>query len=444
MKGRRALVFALAIMIVLLGSALAAGVARYGSPRALLLRVRAEFGLIEARDPYVPTPLPTTVVLAQAEVEPTQTPVPTELPPTATPTEPLPTATPEPSAQPTATPTTTSTATPTPTMTATPTPAYLPAGDAVALSGLDHHWQTWSNCGPATLSMYLSYYGVRVSQEEVRKVVRPNWEDKHASPYDLAEYARGQGLNALVRVNGDAERLRLLISNGVPVMAPTWYIDYKGEQMGHYRLLTGYDDEAGEWIVWDSLEKRGVNRDQPYTGVRMSYEELETLWPVYNRRYIVVYDDARAEVVHDVIGEDLDDEIMWRRSLERAEAWLAAEPESAFAWFTMGTNLLHNGRSDEAAAAFDRARIIGLPHRMMWYQFGAFEAYYNVGRHDEVIALADATIRVTSDVEELHYWRALALEAKGDLDGARAALRTALEKKHNYTAAREALERLGE
>ena len=108
----------------------------------------------------------------------------------------------------------------------------------------------------------------------------------------------------------------------------------------------------------------------------------------------------------------------------------------------MGTNLLHNGRAQEAAAAYDRARVIGLPYRMMWYQFGAFQAYYEVGRYDEVIALADATIRVTSDVEELHYWRALALEAQGDLDGARAALRTALEKKPNYEAARVALARL--
>jgi tetratricopeptide (TPR) repeat protein len=427
------------VMVLLFALTMAAGVVRYGSFQALVLRVRAEFGLMEARDPYVPTPLPTPIAPAVAQAETassaTATPLPTATA-TSTPTEAPSTATPEPSAQPSPTPTATATA--------TATQAYLPARDAVALGGMDHHWQTWSNCGPATLSMYLSYYGVRLSQEEIRTVIRPNWEDKHAGPYDMAEYARAQGLNALVRVNGDAERLRLLLSNGVPVMAPAWYIDYKGEQMGHYRLITGYDDEAQEWIVWDSLEKRGVSADQPYAGVRIGYKEMETLWPVYNRLYIIVYDDARAEMVHGVIGEDLDDEIMWQRSLERAEAWLAAEPENAFAWFTLGTNLLHNGRSEEAAAAYDRARIIGLPYRMMWYQFGAFEAYYNVGRYDEVIALADATIRVTGDVEELHYWRGLALEAKGDLDGARAALRTALEKKHNYAAAREALERLGE
>ena len=48
---------------------------------------------------------------------------------------------------------------------------------------------------------------------------------------------------------------------------------------------------------------------------------------------------------------------------------------------------------EEAAAAFDQARQIGLPWRMLWYQFGPFEAYYETGRYDEVIALADATLQ---------------------------------------------------
>jgi tetratricopeptide (TPR) repeat protein len=312
------------------------------------------------------------------------------------------------------------------------------------LTGFAHEWQTWNNCGPATLSMYLSYYGSALLQDGVRQAIRPNWEDKHADPYEMAEFARGEGLNALVRVNGDAERLRLLLSNGMPVMVATWHIDSKGEQMGHYRLITGYDDVAQEWIVWDSLETRGVSADKPYVGVRLSYEELERFWPVYNRIYLILYDDAHADAVQGIVGEDLDDETMWRRALEDSEAWLSGEPENGFAWFTLGTNLLHNGRPEEAAAAYDRARLIGLPYRMMWYQFGAFQAYYQVGRYDEVIALADATIRVTSDVEELHYWRALALEAKGDVAGARDALRTALDKKANYAAARVALARLGE
>ena len=41
--------------------------------------------------------------------------------------------------------------------TATPTPWTIPA--TASLSGIRHAWQTWNNCGPATLSMQMSYFG---------------------------------------------------------------------------------------------------------------------------------------------------------------------------------------------------------------------------------------------------------------------------------------------
>ncbi|MBN1399598.1 MAG: C39 family peptidase, partial [Anaerolineae bacterium] len=277
MARRRILPLVLALLFMLGVSALVLGVLRYGGPRGLILRVRAEFGLEETRDPYVPTPLPTPTARPTRTLTatPTSSPTPADPDPTATSESSAApsvtsTATGEPSAPPSVMPTATSTDTARPTFTATTTPAFPPSGAAVALSGLRHEWQTWNNCGPATLSMYLSYYGSALLQDGVRQAIRPNWEDKHADPYEMAEFARGQGLNALVRVNGDAERLRLLLSNGMPVMVATWHIDSKGEQMGHYRLITGYDDVAQEWIVWDSLETRGVSADKPYVGVRLA------------------------------------------------------------------------------------------------------------------------------------------------------------------------------
>ena len=52
---------------------------------------------------------------------------------------------------------------------------------------------------------------------------------------------------------------------------------------------------------------------------------------------------------------------------------------------------------------------------MLWYQFGPFRAYYETGRRDEIVALADATLRTAKHVEELFFWPAgLAQKAKGD------------------------------
>ena len=89
-------------------------------------------------------------------------------------------------------------------------------------------------------------------------------------------------------------------------------------------------------------------------------------------------------------------------------------PDDPFAWFNLGTDLTALGRYEEAASAYDQARQLGLPWRMLWYQFGPFRAYYETGRYDEVIALADATLRTAKHIEELYYWKGLAQHARGD------------------------------
>jgi tetratricopeptide (TPR) repeat protein len=62
---------------------------------------------------------------------------------------------------------------------------------------------------------------------------------------------------------------------------------------------------------------------------------------------------------------------------------------------------------------FDEAFRLGLPFRMLWYQFGPYEAYYHVGRYRDVITLADDTAESTEEVEETNMWRGLAYAALG-------------------------------
>ena len=88
---------------------------------------------------------------------------------------------------------------------------------------------------------------------------------------------------------------------------------------------------------------------------------------------------------------------------------------------------------------YDQARVLGLPWRMLWYQFGPFRAYDAVGRYDEVLALADATLATTPHIEELHYWRGRALQALGDVEAARQSYQAALEVNANFAPAHEAL-----
>ena len=87
----------------------------------------------------------------------------------------------------------------------------------------------------------------------------------------------------------------------------------------------------------------------------------------------------------------------------------------------------------------EHARSLGLPWRMTWYQFGWFEAYYQAGRYDDVLALADSTIKVTTDIEEMYYYKGLALKVKGDIDNARANFQLALQHNPNFGPAQVAL-----
>jgi tetratricopeptide (TPR) repeat protein len=271
--------------------------------------------------------------------------------------------------------------------------------------------------------------------------LKPHWDDKNVSPHEMADYARSQGLSALVRVNGTAELLRRYVDAGIPVLVETW-LDHDGG-MGHYRLVVGYDDAARQWLVYDSYISDGIDPKGPYPGIRIPYGEMDRLWRAFNGTYVLVYDQARAAAAQQILGDEADDALMWQRSLERAQAEAAASPDDPLAWFNLGSSLAAQGRYAEAASAFDQARVIGLPWRMLWYQFEPFQAYYEAGRHTELLALADSVIATAGNIEETFYWRGKALQALGDADGARQAYQRAAELNSNYAEAQQALAEFG-
>ncbi len=80
----------------------------------------------------------------------------------------------------------------------------------------------------------------------------------------------------------------------------------------------------------------------------------------------------------------------------------------------------------------------------MWYRTGPYWAYFYTQRYYDVIGLATATLGAMSEpvLEESFYWRGLAREATGDVDGALADLREAVRLNPNFSAAQYHLNRL--
>jgi tetratricopeptide (TPR) repeat protein len=309
---------------------------------------------------------------------------------------------------------------------------------------LSHEHQGWNNCGPTTLSMALSYWGYGDTQYDVAPVLKPDPEDKNVSPSEMEAYARGLGLGAIVRVNGTIERLKALVRAGFPIIVETWYVRDATDQLGHYRLIIGYDDAVGEFLTHDSLHGPDVT---------IGYRELDELWRVFNRAYLVVYAPEHWEALAAVLGPDLDDAAMYEKTLAVAEAEALQSVENCvayadctdwttFSWFNVGSSLTALGRHAEAAAAFDQARQLGLHFRMLWYQFGPYESYYAAGRYEDVIALADATLTTAGNLEESFYWRGMARSAQGGAGEARADFEAALRYHEGWPPASTALEGL--
>ena len=306
------------------------------------------------------------------------------------------------------------------------TPA--PLTSRVQLTGFAHQWQTWNNCGPATVTMGMSFFGRTETQVEAAQFLKPNRDDKNVSPHELAAYVQSTGLESIVRRGGSIEQLKQLLNHNIPVIAETWLV-HDGDGLGHYRLLTGYDDATGQFTTFDSLN--GPDYE-------VSYDQFDADWRVFNRLYFPVYPATQADIVKSIIGEDVDNTTMYQNVLAQAQADAAADPNDAIAFFNQGDALTRLGRYQEAVAAFDRARHLGLHWRRLWYQFTPFEAYSAVGRYQDVLDLAEATLEGTGGLEEAYYYHGLALLATGQ-PGAESDFQAALEYNPLFAPAAEAL-----
>ncbi len=392
--------------------------------------------------PVHPDVVPTPIARATTDVSALLTPrsISTQTAPPAPTDTPAPTLTSTPSHTPTPAhsstpPTLTPVVPPGPAQAVRSTPASLQSADLL-LTGFRQTYQTWNNCGPATLTMNLSYFGWAGGQADVASMLKPDPEDVNVSPHEMAGFAQSVGMNATLRANGSMELIKRFLRAGIPVLIEKGFEpEPELGWMGHYELVIGYNEAAREFIAMDSYT--GPNQSVPY-------DLLDWYWSHFNRTFIIVYDEAQTDTVMQLLGADADSVSNAAAALAAAQAEAAVNPANPFAWFNIGTNFVALGEYASAAAAYDQARSLGLPWRMTWYQFGIFEAYHQVGRFDDVLALADATLAKTPYIEELWYYRGRVYQARGDLDAARHQFDQALRHNPNFRAAADALATLSQ
>jgi hypothetical protein len=360
---------------------------------------------------------------------------------TSTATEAFPTATVQPSVTPT------NFVSPTPTETQTPTPTATPLPSAIQLEGVIYEKQSFNNCGPTNLSIALTYWGWEGNQTVTAAWLKPKINDRNVMPYEMVDFVRTQThLGAVLRWGGDRETIKKFVAAGFPVLIERGYLEEipKDGWMGHYNVITGYDDDREVYIVQDT-----------YPGIPNainSYERIERHWRAFNYIYIIIYPPEQESRVFELLGPHADEASNLQHALDKARMELdyLSGQELFFGWYNVGTSLVNLQDYYGAAQAFDQAFVVyneldPPPYRLFWYSTGAYFAYYYTGRYQVVIDLANMVLKSSAEpaIEETWVWRGRARLALGDTNGAIEDFRTALKWHPNWWVAKNELQSLG-
>lgn len=162
----------------------------------------------------------------------------------------------------------------------------VPARPSARLGPLPTISQSLNNCGPAAIAEVLAYWGIARSQYQVQAAVRADGSVYGMAPFGVPAYARSVGLDALIGADGSERAIKILVSNGFPVIVSQWVSPW--DHIRHYRPIEAYDDRSGIFVSSD-----------PYLGPNhpITYADFARIWTVSDGRFIVLYPRSRAPLL---------------------------------------------------------------------------------------------------------------------------------------------------
>jgi tetratricopeptide (TPR) repeat protein len=307
-------------------------------------------------------------------------------------------------------------------------------GNYVELKNPKHIYQTFNNCGPATLSMILSWYGVDVSQAELGQKMRPyqnpqgDNDDKTIFTHEFVDWAEKYELQALGRVNGDIELLKKFTSNNIPVVVKTWL--NPNDDIGHFRIVRGFD-EAKQVIIQDD-SYQGPNK-------KISYFDFLSMWQPFNYDYIIVYTPEMQAKVKAIIGAEMDEAVSWENALKRAEKEKSLDSDNPYPDFNVSTAAFHLGDFKRSVSAFEQVEF-KLPKRMLWYQIEPIRAYQELEDFTRVFQITENILNNGNRAfPELYMIRGEIYLLQGNKDKASQEFELALKYNPNFSEAKQAL-----
>lgn len=294
--------------------------------------------------------------------------------------------------------------------------------------------QSYNNCGPASLSMALSYHNINESQEALAAALRPyNNEhgiddDKSVTMEEMSEKAKEYDLIPYHRPNGTLKQMKQFITYDMPIITKEWLNEK--EDIGHYRVLRGYDDTTQEIIQDDSYEGKDL---------RYSYARFDLTWSKFNYEYLVLVPLDKKYIAEMILGEDVDETTAWEHAAAAEREKLSKDPTDIWARFNLSVIYYNQGKYESSVAEFEQIEH-QLPARSLWYQIEPIQAYFMLGNDERVFAMTDAIINNSNPAfSELYILRGEIYKKRGDIPAARAEFEKAVYYNSNLQAAKDAL-----
>jgi tetratricopeptide (TPR) repeat protein len=317
----------------------------------------------------------------------------------------------------------------------TPTPNLLKALPEQKTLQNDYQvYQTYNNCGPASLSMALSYYGINVSQNTLGQELRPfqnpqgNNDDKSVFITELSQKAMDYNLLAYHRPNGNVELLKQFINNDIPVITQT--ILTQSDDIGHYRIIKGYNDKTQQLIQDDSYQ--GPN-------LTYSYKDFNEIWAPYNHEYLIVAPKDKKQIIEQILGENIDATKAWQASADATKKRMDSNPEDINSGFSYVVSLYYLGRYQDAVSVYEKIKD-KFPPRALWYQIEPIKAYYEIGQYKKVFEITDSILNNGNKAfSELYVIRGNSYLKQNNYEGAKAEFRKAILYNSNSKDAQLAL-----
>ncbi len=321
-----------------------------------------------------------------------------------------------------------------------PTPKPQAIAPATFLEPMSHWFQGWNQCAEESIAMAVSYFGIKLDPNAVTAYLRPNngvKGSKNVESNRIVDYLRGQGVQAEAYQGGTVDRVKQLVASGVPVIVGQWQNRTDHAGVGHWRVVRGYDDGKGVFLINDSMEGAAVP---------ISYAEFDDLWPVYNYVYIPVWNDKLAPSVQRVMGDDMNLKTNIAHDIAYVQNRIEQQPTNAELYLALGGGYFKAGDYQKAVDAYHKARGMGLIQKYpwtLWYQSWPVTAMVNLGMNDEALQVSQENIKSAGVFAIMHYERGIVYEKQGDIATAKREYQMALVDDKNYPDAQAAIKRLG-